>query len=215
LGASPSSVEVLYNGVDLDRFKPLPKVKEETRRKIGVLRDEKVVFTVRRLVYKNGIDTFIDAASIVIKKNPNVVFIVAGKGPDMASIHMQIESMGLEKNIKLAGFVADDDLPLFYNMADLFVLPSKTGEGLPLVALEAMACGLPVVATDVGGISEILVNGFGKLVPANNPEALAEAIVEFISTNIVCCDKLRAVVEERFSWDRNVGRLTEIYEELI
>ena len=87
--------------------------------------------------------------------------------------------MGIEDNFRLAGFVADEDLPSYYNAADFFVLPSKSGEGLPLVALEAMACGLPVIATDVGGISEILIEDYGKLVPPNKPEMLAEAILEF------------------------------------
>ena len=61
-------------------------------------------------------------------------------------------------------------MPFYYNAADFFVLPSKSGEGLPLVALEAMACGLPVIATNVGGISEILMEDYGKLVPSNQPE---------------------------------------------
>jgi glycosyltransferase involved in cell wall biosynthesis len=214
LGAKHRSVEVLHNGVDLDRFRLLPKVREEMRKKLGFSGDVTVVLTVRRLVYKNGVDTLIDAANIAVKRKRNVVFVVVGKGPDMASVQKQIENIGLEKNIKLAGFVADKDLHLYYNMADLFVLPSKSGEGLPLVALEAMACGLPVVATNVGGISEIMVRGFGKLVPANNPEALADAIVEFSGVNIES-GELRSVVEEKFSWDSNVARLIDIYEELI
>ena len=82
-------------------------------------------------------------------------------------------------NFKLAGFVSDEDLPIYYNAADIFVLPSKSGEGLPLVALEAMACALPVVATDVGGIREILLEEYGKLVPPNQPELLAKAILDF------------------------------------
>jgi glycosyltransferase involved in cell wall biosynthesis len=214
LGAKSSRVEVLHNGVDLDRFKPLPKIKEEMRKKLGIPNDVKIVLTVRRIVYKNGVDTLIDAANIAVKKKQNLVVIVAGKGPDMASIQKQIEHMGLEKNIKLAGFVADQDLHAYYNIADLFVLPSKSGEGLPLVALEAMACGLPVIATNVGGINEIIVKGFGKLVPANNPEMLAKAIVEFADVNRES-GELRAIVEEKFGWDKNVARLIEIYEELI
>ena len=87
------------------------------------------------------------------------MFLVVGKGPDIESVRLQsCSSWGLKANFKLAGFVSDEDLPSYYNAADLFVLPSKSGEGLPLVALEAMACGLPVVATDVGGIKEILMN---------------------------------------------------------
>ncbi len=214
LGAKHSRVEVLHNGVDLDRFRPLFRVREEMRKKLGISKDVKIVLTVRRLVYKNGVDTLIDAAKFAVRKKQNIVFIVVGKGPDMASVQKQIEHMGLEKNIKLTGFVADKDLHLYYNAADLFVLPSKSGEGLPLVALEAMACGLPVVATNVGGIGEIMMKDFGKLVPANNPEALAEAIVEFTGVNIGS-EELRSVVEEKFSWESNVARLIDIYEELI
>ena len=214
LGANPNKIKVLHNGVDLKRFKPLPLVKAEMRKKLGIPKDAKVVLTVRRLVYKNGVDTLIDAANLAVKKKPALVFIIAGKGPDMASVQSQIEQLGLEKNIKLTGFVADQDLSLYYNTADLFVLPSKSGEGLPLVALEAMACGLPVIATNVGGINEIMVKGFGKLVPANNPEALTDAILEFADINNDT-GELRAIVEAQYSWDKNVDKLIEIYEELI
>jgi glycosyltransferase involved in cell wall biosynthesis len=214
LGAKPKKIKVLHNGVDLNRFKPLPNVKENMRKKLGIPKDAKVVLTVRRLVYKNGVDTLIDAANIAVKKRQNLVFVIAGKGPDLVSIQGQIEQLGLENNLKLTGFVDGKDLHLYYNVADMFVLPSKSGEGLPLVALEAMACGLPVIATNVGGINEIMVKGFGKLVPANNPEALADVIVEFADVyNEV--GELRAVVEELYSWDKNVAQLVEIYEELI
>lgn len=214
LGAKHNKIKVLHNGVDLNRFKPLPKVKEEIRKKIGISKNAFVILTVRRIVYKNGVDTLIDAANIAIKKKQNIVFIIAGKGPDMVNIQNQIEHLGLEKNIKLTGFVADNDLPLYYNAADMFVLPSKSGEGLPLVALEAMACGLPVIATNVGGINEIMVKNFGKLVPPNNPVALANAIIEFTDINNKP-DELRAIIEDKYSWDKNVTQLVEIYEELI
>ena len=156
LGAKPSKVKVIYNGVDLARFRPIAGKREEMRKKLGISQNAIVVLTVRRLVYKNGIDTLIDCANIAVKKNPRIVFLVVGKGPDLESVKLQVAQLGIEANFKLAGFVSDEDLPSYYNVADLFVLPSKSGEGLPLVALEAMACGLPVIATDVGGIREIL-----------------------------------------------------------
>lgn len=216
LGAKASNVEVLHNGVDLKRFRPMPKVKEEMRRKLGIPQDAIVVLTVRRLVYKNGVDTLIDSANIAVKKNPKIVFLVVGKGPDMGSVQMQIEQLGIEQNLRLTGFVPDQDLHLYYNTADLFALPSKSGEGLPLVALEAMSCGLPVIATNVGGISEIMEDDYGRLVPPNNPEALAKAILEFAETDFsLLKNELRAIVEEKYGWDKNVERLMEIYQELI
>ena len=179
LGAKPEKIRVLHNGVDLNHFKPMPEKRAEMRRKLGIPRDATVALTVRRLVYKNGVDTLIECANIAVKKNPALVFLVVGAGPDQNSVQERTRQLGIEGNFKLAGFVSDADLPGCYNAADFFVLPSKSGEGLPLVALEAMACGLPVVATDVGGIKEVLMADYGKLVPPNKPEAMAEAVLEY------------------------------------
>jgi glycosyltransferase involved in cell wall biosynthesis len=215
LGAKPEKVKVLHNGVDLVKFRPLTGKREEMRTKLGISRNAIVVLTVRRLVYKNGVDTLIESANLAIKKNPRIVFLVVGKGPDFNNVKLRIRQLGIEKNFMLTGFVRDEDLPFYYNAADFFVLPSKSGEGLPLVALEAMACGLPVIATKVGGIREI-IKDYGKLVPPNEPKLLAGAILDFAGVDFSSRKKeLRAVMEEKFSWDANVERLVEIYEELI
>jgi glycosyltransferase involved in cell wall biosynthesis len=216
LGANPNKIRVIYNGVDLVRFRPQPEQKTALRQKLGLPKDAVVVLTVRRLVYKNGVDTLLDCASIAVRANPKIVFLVAGKGPDLESVRQQAKQRGIAANFRLAGFVSDGDLAGYYNLADLFVLPSKSGEGLPLVALEAMACGLPVIATNVGGIGEVPVAEFGKLVPPNRPEHLAEAVLEFAKVEFGSQTfELRARVEERFSWEANVKQLLEIYEELI
>ena len=216
LGANPEKLELLYNGVDLERFMPLNGVKEEIRKKLGISSNAIVVITVRRLVYKNGVDTLIDSAAIAIKKNPLLVFLVVGGGPDFAEIKSRVEQLGIGKNLKLAGFVSDEDLPLYYNSADFFVLPSKSGEGLPLVALEAMACGLPVIATNVGGIPEILTGEYGEIVPPDNPVALAEAVLDFSHRDLFTVrNALRAIVMQKYNWDTNVEKLVEIYKELI
>ena len=216
LGAKPSKITVLRNGVDLARFRPLAGKREEMRRKLGIPQNATVVLTVRRLVYKNGIDTLIEGANIAVKKSPNIFFLVVGKGPDQSSVQIKTKQLGIENNFKLTGFVTDEDLPFYYNAADFFVLPSKSGEGLPLVALEAMSCGLPVIATNVGGISEILNQRFGKLVAPNKPEAMAESILEFSAADWGSRkSELRAMMEEKYSWDKNVETLIEIYEELI
>lgn len=216
LGAKPKKVKVIYNGVDLARFRSINGKRQEMRKKLGIPSNAVVVLTVRRLVYKNGIDTLLDCAKIAVKKNPNIVFLVVGKGPDLESVRMQITQLGIQHNFRLAGFVSDADLPSYYNAGDLFALPSKSGEGLPLVALEAMACGLPVVATDVGGIKEILLDDYGKLVPPNQPELLADTILEFASIDFSSRkSELRTRIEEQYSWESNVEKLAQLYEELI
>lgn len=216
LGAKPEKIKVMHNGVDLERFKPLIGKREEMRRILGIPKNASVAVTVRRLVYKNGIDTLIEGANLAIKRNPNITFLVIGKGPDQSGIQMRAQELGIENNFRLTGFVKDEDLPLYYNAADFFALPSKSGEGLPLVALEAMACGLPIIATNVGGIGEILMQKWGKLVSPNDPTLLAKEILEFATFDFSSRRiELRAEMEEKFSWDKNVERLVEIYEELI
>ena len=216
LGAKPSKIKVIYNGVDVDRFRLIKGKREEMRKKLGISQETIVVLTVRRLVYKNGVDTLLECAHIAVKKNPKIMFIVVGKGPDLENVKLQVAQRGISMNVKLVGFVSDEELPSYYNLADVFVLPSKSGEGLPLVAMEAMACGLPVVATDVGGIKEVILKDYGKLVPPNKPELLAEAILDFAALDFSSRKaELRAKVEKQFSWDSNVEKLAEIYEELI
>jgi glycosyltransferase involved in cell wall biosynthesis len=216
LDADPEKIEVVHNGVDLDRFKPISEIKGEMRKKLSIPEDAIVVLTVRRLVYKNGIDTLLESAALVVKKNPRLVFVVVGKGPDFEEVKERMAHLGIQRNFRLTGFVSDKDLPLYYNVADLFALPSKSGEGLPLVVLEAMACGLPVIATNVGGTSEVMSEDYGKLVPPNSPESLAEAVIEFSHKDLTMLKKKsRMMMEQKYSWDKNVDKLSEIYEELI
>jgi glycosyltransferase involved in cell wall biosynthesis len=216
LGADPQKTKVLRNGVNIDRFKPSNTYRNSVRKKLGIKLDATVILTVRRLVYKNGIDTFIESAGIALQKDPKLVFLVAGKGPDRDAVQAKIQLLGISNNIKLAGFVSDAELPAYYNSADMFVLPSKSGEGLPLVALEAMSTGLPVIATDVGGIAEVMTADCGKLVPAGEPEDMAEAILEFSTMDLSPVKSaVRSTAERNFSWEANVKRLVETYEELI
>jgi teichuronic acid biosynthesis glycosyltransferase TuaC len=216
LGAKPEKVELLYNGVDVDRFKPSASERQTVRKKLGISEDAPVAVTVRRLVYKNGVDTLLESAKTVIRKNSKIVYLVVGRGPDFDDVKTRISQLGIERNFVMTGFVSDQDLPSFYNAADFFVLPSKSGEGLPLVALEAMSCGLPVIATDVGGIREVVIEGFGEIVPPNSPDRLAEKILNLADVKLTKLKQnLRKVMIERHSWDVNVAKLEKIYEEII
>lgn len=215
LGADQRKTEVLYNGVDLERFKPSPS-KMEIRKILGFPKNFFIILTVRRLVYKNGIDLLLESAKTAVKKNPHLLFLVVGSGPDFKKINLKIHEFKLEKNFRLLGFISDNHLPLYYNASDMFVLPSKSGEGLPLVILEAMACGLPIIATNVGGAPEVVKEVCGMVVPADNALSLAEAVLEFSKSDpSVESKRIREIVEENYDWDKNVKRLIEIYEGFI
>ena len=217
LGADKSKTSVMYNGVDQNFFYPMNK--EKSRDKLGLPENKMLILTVRRLVYKNGLDTLIESASLLARDFPNLLFIVIGNGPDRKFITNRIRQLGVNDNVRLAGFVPEELLPLYYNAADYFVIPSSSGEGLPMVLLEAMACGLPVIATTVGGTPEIIkdmVNG--ALVPPRNQEALAHAISKLLSlkkeSQAIRIEN-RKTVEAHFNWDRNMRQLIEVYEEFL
>jgi teichuronic acid biosynthesis glycosyltransferase TuaC len=217
LGADKSKTVVMYNGVDTKCFKTVKK--EASKKRLDLSEKRKIVFSVRRLVYKNGIDTLIKSAHIVAQKNPDTLFVVAGKGPNRKLIEDRIKELEIQNNIKLIGYVPDELLPVYYDAADYFILPSASGEGLPLVLLEAMSCELPVIATTVGGIPEIIEHmKNGILVPPRNPEAMAKALSKLLSE-----EKLREnigkeakrKIENQFSWKENVRQLENIYSEFI
>jgi glycosyltransferase involved in cell wall biosynthesis len=217
LGANKTKTRVIYNGVDAQVFRPTNK--KESRKKLGLPEKRKIIFSVRRLVYKNGLDTLLEAVPYVAKSHPDALFVVAGKGPSRKLVETRIKERGIEDNIKLAGFIPDELLPTYYGAADHFVLPSASGEGLPLVLLEAMACGLPVTATAVGGTPEILKhNKNGVLVPPINPEAMANELTKLLSAEKrgqMLGAEARKTVEERFTWEKNVQQLQQIYREFV
>jgi D-inositol-3-phosphate glycosyltransferase len=217
LGADKAKTSVMYNGVDTECFSSAKK--EESRKKLGLPRNRKMIFSVRRLVYKNGLDTLIDAAALVKENIPNVLFVIAGKGPSKQLIEDRIKELGIENNIELAGFVSDELLPVYYNASDFFVLPSASGEGLPLVLFEAMACGLTVIATKVGGTPEIInhmTNGI--LVPPRNPKEMAKEISKMLIQGELgkkMGEEAKKNIQNRFSWEENVKQLKEVYNQFI
>ena len=217
LGADKSKTSVIYNGVDTNRFHSVKK--GESRKKLGLPKERRIIFSVRRLVYKNGVDTLIESAHLVARDNPDVLFVVVGKGPSRKLIEDRIKELGIENNIKLTGFVQDELLPVYYDAADYFVLPSASGEGLPLVLFEAMACGLPVIATTVGGTPEIINHlKNGVLVPPKNPEAIAEALLKLLAEEELgksIGEEAKRTVEDTFTWEENVRKLKEVYSEFI
>lgn len=145
------------------------------------------VLYMSKIEQRKGIFDLIQAIPTVIKKFPNVRFMVAGEGPDKSKLQCIGCEDGNWNYIKLIGFVGEDQKPTFLAQGDVFVFPSHYVEGMPYALLEAMAAGLPIVAAATGGIPAIIedrVNGI--LVPIEQPAMLAEAIIE-----LLCNKKMR------------------------
>ena len=207
------AAEVLYDGVDTRRYTPAtsPVERKRIRAKLGLTGEKFLLFTVRRLVFRNGLDTLLAACSR-LKGQEDILVVVGGSGPERLKMERFIRKEGLG-NVRLIGFIPDDLLPDFYRAADAFVLPTRTGEGFGLVLLEAFASGIPAISTRAGAQEEVIQEGrTGLLVPPESPEALAEAVLSFrdqpeLVKEMSQMARARAV---EMDWDRCLDRLEEV-----
>ena len=176
---------VIHNGIDAGIFdKPDPGCPERVRALFGPsFRPACVVGAAGRLSPEKGFDLFVEAAALVARAHANVGFLLCGDGPLRGALERRIGELGLAERFVLAGFRSD--LHALLPGWDLAVLPSHT-EGLPVAVLEALAAGVPVVATAVGGTPEVVEDGVcGFLVPPADPVALARRIAELLADDEV------------------------------
>lgn len=206
---SPKKVMYIPNGIELNQIKEKLKFLEKTSHK------EILIGSVGNLRKAKGYEYLIDAAAIVCNKTKNVKFLILGKGPLEDFLKEKIKKLGLEENIILCGFV--DDVYNYMVNFDIVVI-SSLWEGFPVVALEAMACGKPVIATNVGDLPEIVINGItGIIVEPEKPDQLAQAILELIVDKEKRENMGKKALEqvERFSHETMVRRYCEIYKTFI
>ncbi len=202
-GINQDKTTVIYNGIDLDAFDPAQWSTEELellKSSLGVNTNAIIVITVARLHPLKGHSYLVAAASRILESFPETVFLLVGDGDYKKWIKEEIISCGLNKVFHFLGNRAD--IPQLLALSDLFVLPSIS-EGMPLAVLEAMAAKVPVVATSVGGIENILVNGeSGILVEPGKPESLSEAVTILLKDKRLCqsiIDKAYFQVINKFS----------------
>ncbi len=219
LGLESERVVCISDGVDIDRFAPATNraaVRRQIREKLEVPADARVVLTAGYLSAEKGHRDLLTAAEIVHSRWPQAWFVVAGEGPLRHSLQQQAGRAGLP--VKFPGFWPPADMPRLLASADVFVLPSRS-EALGSVLLEAMACGLPVVATRVGGIPEVVEPGrTGLLVPAGQPAALAEAIGSLLTDPEAALQmgrQARSYVLEKRSSRLMVAQTLKLYRRLL
>jgi glycosyltransferase involved in cell wall biosynthesis len=200
---------MIPNGVDPERFKPGAS---PVRARLGIGADETVILLARRLVEKNGVIWF--ARALGPLKDQAFRVIVAGEGGERPAMEAILAESGMLDRTIFLGSVANTDMPDLYRAADLSVLPSLA-EATSIAGLEAMACALPLVGTDVGGIPTIVDDkATGLLVPPRDPGAMAKALGQLISDTDMrrrMGAAARAKVEREFTWPVIVERTIEIY----
>lgn len=211
-----AQVAVLPNGIDLEPF-DLPVDREAVRRTLGVFDDKApLVLTVAVLRPPKGIDRLVAAAPAILDAVPNARFVIVGDGADRAALDAKIQAEGLAGRVSLAGFRSD--VPEVMRAADLFVLPTLD-DAMPTVLVEAMAARLPIVASAVGGIPDMIVNERdGLLVPPGDVGALSGAITRLLREPVLARSLAaggRCRAEAEFGLDGQVARLCSLYGEVI
>ncbi len=221
-GVAPKKMALIPGGVDLERFCPADDPMQ-IRKRLSIPADRFILFSVRNLVPRMGLDRLILAMKEVASRIPDAYLVLGGTGPLRNSIMALSRDLGLEDHIRFSGFIPEEDLPDYYRAADLFVLPTIELEGFGLVTLEALASGTPVLGTPVGGTSEILRQlGPHFLFKDTSSESLAELIIEiaelyrtYPGKQLQDSFKCRRFVEENYSWDKNVQKTEALYRDLI
>ncbi len=207
-------VHAVPKGVDAELFRPSGN---NLRGTLG-LEGKHTVLCVARFVPIKNVALLIDAMAEVIKSDRRAHLILAGEGPEQVSLRAQAERLGLKERVTFTGHVAHQELGPLYRSADLFALSSDF-DNSPNVVLEAMACGLPVVATSVGGVAEYVTEGLGgSLTPARDAAALAGAIVPWLSDparrrEASAFNRQRVV--QQFSWRASAQRLLDVYQTVL
>jgi glycosyltransferase involved in cell wall biosynthesis len=211
LGVDADKVAVIRNGVDRDVFYPRDRI--QMRRSLGLDQQSRILVTAGALVPLKGVDRLIDAMALM--RGVNTKLYVIGEGPRRAALESRVSRLGLTDRVFLIGQRSQAELAEWYSAADLFCLASHR-EGCPNVIIEAMACGSPVVAADVGGVGELISQReYGRVLLSPSPEKFAEAISEALRVNwdrdaITSAARARSwedVAKEVVSYysDRNLG----------
>jgi glycosyltransferase involved in cell wall biosynthesis len=219
-GVPTRKIVIIPGGVDLRRFSPADD-RILIRRRLNIPEDKIILLTIRDLEPRMGLENLLHAFEKVIGELPDSYLVIGGHGPLRDGLISLSRRLRIDGAVRFAGFIAEDDLPDYYRMADLFILPTVELEGFGLITLEALASGVPVLGTPVGGTVEIL----GKLdtrylFKDTKPGSMAFLIIEtcrrFRNNDPLRRDvtaRCRAFVEANYSWERNIDSTEKLFEE--
>ncbi len=214
-GIKENNISVVYSGIDLNRFDCALNL-DELKREFKIIENKFIVGNIAHLADHKGHKYLIESAKIVLEQAPDTLFMIVGEGPLKFELQVSARKLGIKDKIIFTGF--REEIPELLNIFDIFVLSSHK-EGLCTSLMDAMAMRKAIVATDVGGIPEVVKDGQnGILVPPKDPKKLAEAILTLKKDEILR-EKMgefgRKIVEEKFSDSRMVINTEKIYYETL
>ncbi len=214
---SSSKIILLPNAVDTERFRP-GLDPSRLRQDLDIPKDDRVVLSVGHLIPRKGFQYLVRAMSAILKESEQVCLVIAGGGPLRDELLGMGCRLGLGKKLKLPGVVDNSVLPLYYAMADVFVMPSSS-EGHCVSILEAMATGKPIVASAIAANAESVVHGHnGFLVPVGDSVTLCRSISRLLNDDSLRAEFARNSREKalrEFQWNRRVRNLVDFYESVL
>ncbi|MBS7538480.1 glycosyltransferase family 4 protein [Ancylobacter lacus] len=216
-GVPEERVRVIPGGIDLARF-DITMSRQEARARLGWPQDRRIIVAVRRLVRRMGLGNLVEAMADIVRRHPDVLLLIGGRGPMADELKASIERLGLEQHVRLLGFVSNDDLPLAYRAADMSVVPTVALEGFGLIAAESLAAGTPALVTPVGGLPEVVAALDPNLIfEGVDVRHLAERFDDILSGRIALPDEkaCRRYAEEHFNWDDIVLQIRAVYAEAV
>ncbi|MDD5110377.1 MAG: glycosyltransferase family 4 protein [Patescibacteria group bacterium] len=214
-GVAKEKISLVPNGVNFAHFsQPIePRALRQWREKFHLAEEDKVIISISRLVEKNGLDTLIRAVALLRQKKFNVKLLIVGSGPLEKKLSGLIRTLKLDQQVIFSGYVAYPMLPSNLGLAQVFSRPSRS-EGFGNVFIEAMAAGVPVVATPVGGIIDFLQDGVnGYMAQPNDPQSVADAIVRALSDR----DRDRIIqngkaTAQRYDWAKVGSAMDQVFQ---
>lgn len=216
-GADPSRISVISNGVDTDKFCPVPM--DEARNKLKLPSERRLILAVGYRLELKGFHILVDALPKIRERFPDAMVAIVGGQARWATdylptIEERIKEHGLEDHVLIAGTRPQEELRFWYSAADVLSILSSR-EGSPNVLMEALSCGLPAVATSVGGIGPLLSKNpvFGKLLGERSAQASADGLIQMLEQS-PSREEVRSLMLER-SWHKTAQSCKEVFEQAI
>jgi D-inositol-3-phosphate glycosyltransferase len=222
----PNKMVIIPPGVDVSHFYPIPA--DEAKSFVGLKPEERMILFVGRIEPLKGVDTLIEAmACLQLKESQRPVHLaIIGGDPtaspeqmtvEMARLQKLCEVLGLDQSVVFLGKRDQDKLPYYYSAAEVLVMPSHY-ESFGMVALEAMACGTPVIASEVGGLAYLVRDGeTGFTIPAEEPEMLCEKLSWLLNDAELHATMSRKAAEyaQDYAWEKIAKQIVDVYHELV
>jgi len=204
-GIAKEKITIIPNGVDITLFSPMREARKQ------------VILYVGSLIKRKGVNYLLEAMPAIGKLHPSYQLVIVGDGPERASLEALAEELDIMGKVVFTGALVPEQVLKWMQQTKLFVLPSVE-EGLGVVLLESLACATPIVASEVGGIPDVVTSDVGILAPPKNSKALAEAIITLLSDEtkwLKMSIDARKRAEKYYNWNNIAKQFVEIYHSML